>query len=190
MIAAGLTAVFLPLAVFAASIGVAPSSGADGNVTFTPGSADTLVISNDDATPRSNSSLFESCTLPSDDTVGNLLANCGGENVADWDGATLNFYICNSGFAGQDSECSDNSDPDFATASFTVNLGLLVANYIHISPDFAPALGSNVSDQMSDQGTLLLLGVVIGIPLAFFIFHELLNLLPGMREYRKKHDIF
>jgi len=43
-------------------------------------------------------------------------------------------------------------------------------------------IGSNVGDQLADTGTLAFLGVILGIPLAFYVFHRLIALIPKGRD--------
>jgi hypothetical protein len=48
----------------------------------------------------------------------------------------------------------------------------------------APSLTANVGSQLGDAGTLLVIGVAAGIPLAFYVIHQLIGLLPKSRGRR------
>ena len=41
------------------------------------------------------------------------------------------------------------------------------------------SLTANVTSQITDPGTLAVLVLVAGIPLAFYVIHKLLGLIPG-----------
>ena len=43
-------------------------------------------------------------------------------------------------------------------------------------------IAQNVGNQLGDTGTLALLGVIIGVPLAFYVFHKLIGLIPKDRD--------
>lgn len=49
----------------------------------------------------------------------------------------------------------------------------------------APALTASVSQQIADPGTLLVIGVAAGIPLVFYVIHQLIGLLPKSRGARR-----
>lgn len=48
----------------------------------------------------------------------------------------------------------------------------------------APSLTANVGDQLGDSGTLLVLGVIAGIYLVFYVIHQLLGMIPKSRGRR------
>jgi len=52
--------------------------------------------------------------------------------------------------------------------------------------NLTPALSAGISDQFGDNGTLLFLALALGLPLSFFIFHELLGLFPDVKRFRRK----
>ncbi|MGH7604671.1 MAG: hypothetical protein ACRENK_11830 [Gemmatimonadaceae bacterium] len=68
--------------------------------------------------------------------------------------------------------------------------GLLVTANVHAAAFFttptstASSLTANVGDQLGDAGTLLVIGVAAGIPLAFYVIHQLIGLLPKSRGRR------
>ena len=87
---------------------------------------------------------------------------------------------------------SGSPDPDFHISNlFTYSApeaapaGLGYA----VPTSTAPALTADIGAQFSDPGTLLFLGIAFGLPLAFVIFYSLLDLIPGVRSYRKKRGM-
>lgn len=48
----------------------------------------------------------------------------------------------------------------------------------------ASSLTANVGSQLGDAGTLLVIGVAAGIPLAFYVIHQLIGLVPKSRGRR------
>jgi hypothetical protein len=48
----------------------------------------------------------------------------------------------------------------------------------------ASALTANVGAQIADAGTLLVVGLAAGIPLAFYVIHQLIGLVPKSRGRR------
>lgn len=49
----------------------------------------------------------------------------------------------------------------------------------------APSLTASIGSQIGDSGTLLVIGVAAGIPLAFYVIHQLIGLLPKSRSRRQ-----
>lgn len=56
---------------------------------------------------------------------------------------------------------------------------------IEMPEGFASALTANIGAQVGDQGTLLMICLVAGVPLAFYVMKELIGLLPRNRTTRK-----
>ena len=48
----------------------------------------------------------------------------------------------------------------------------------------APALTADIGAQFADPGTLLVIGLAAGIPLTFYVIHQLVGLLPKSRARR------
>jgi hypothetical protein len=48
----------------------------------------------------------------------------------------------------------------------------------------APALTASIGSQIADSGTLLIIGIAAGIPLTFYVIHQLIGLLPKSRGRR------
>ena len=48
----------------------------------------------------------------------------------------------------------------------------------------APSLTADIGAQFSDPGTLLVIGLAAGIPLTFYVIHQLIGLLPKSRGRR------
>ncbi len=48
----------------------------------------------------------------------------------------------------------------------------------------APALTADIGAQFADPGTLLVIGLAAGIPLTFYVIHQLIGLLPKSRGRR------
>ncbi len=76
------------------------------------------------------------------------------------------------------------------TGAGTTITSFLILTQAHASAFFtvptstAPSLTANVGDQIADPGTLLVIGVAVGIPLAFYVIHQLIGLLPKSRGRR------
>ena len=49
----------------------------------------------------------------------------------------------------------------------------------------APALTADIGAQFSDPGTLLVIGLVAGVPLTFYVMQQLIALLPGNSKNRR-----
>lgn len=48
----------------------------------------------------------------------------------------------------------------------------------------APSLTASIGAQIADAGTLLVIGVAAGIPLVFYVIHQVIGLLPKSRGRR------
>lgn len=48
----------------------------------------------------------------------------------------------------------------------------------------APSLTAIVGDQLADPGTLAVIALAVGVPLAFYIIHQLIGLVPKGRAKR------
>ena len=59
--------------------------------------------------------------------------------------------------------------------------------FISYPTSTAPALTATIGSQLADPGTIAFLALAIGVPLAFVIFHYMLDLFPSIRSFRKKH---
>jgi hypothetical protein len=71
----------------------------------------------------------------------------------------------------------------------TVVAGVVMTAFAHaqmftVPSSTAPSLTANIGTQLSDPGTLLVIGVAAGIPLAFYVIHQLIGLLPKSRGRR------
>lgn len=68
--------------------------------------------------------------------------------------------------------------------------GLFAATFAHATVLFAvptstaPSLTANVGDQLGDSGTLLVIGVVAGIYLVFYVIRQLIGMIPKSRGAR------
>lgn len=49
----------------------------------------------------------------------------------------------------------------------------------------APTLLASIGAQIADSGTLLVIGVAAGVPLTFYVIHQLIGLLPKSRGGRR-----
>jgi hypothetical protein len=49
----------------------------------------------------------------------------------------------------------------------------------------ASTLTANIGDQLADPGLLLVIGLAAGIPLAFYVIHQILGMLPKGRGGRR-----
>ena len=56
---------------------------------------------------------------------------------------------------------------------------------ITIPTSTAPALTATIGTQLSDPGTLLVVGLVAGVPLTFYVMQQLIALLPGNSKNRR-----
>jgi hypothetical protein len=56
--------------------------------------------------------------------------------------------------------------------------------FFEVPTSTASSLTANVGSQLGDAGTLLVIGVAAGIPLAFYVIHQLIGLLPKSRGRR------
>jgi len=81
------------------------------------------------------------------------------------------FYLYASGVVG-------------AVAAFGLSAAANAASFFTVPTSTASGLTANVGDQLGDQGTLLVIGVAAGIPLAFYVIHQLIGLLPKSRGRR------
>jgi len=61
---------------------------------------------------------------------------------------------------------------------FDVPIAVYDASSTLISHGYSSGLLANVSDQLSDVGTLTILAVAAGIPLAFYVIKRLIALIP------------
>lgn len=68
--------------------------------------------------------------------------------------------------------------------------GLIITFAAHAQSVFtvptstAPTLLASIGAQISDAGTLLVIGVAAGVPLAFYVIHQLIGLFPKSRGRR------
>lgn len=92
--------------------------------------------------------------------------------------------VCNNGESFENCSAAVAADPDFYAYNFTYQ-NPTPAGVIPLPSGFTPALSANISDQVNDNGTLALIGVVAGIPLAFYVMHELIAL---MDQRRRNHE--
>lgn len=78
----------------------------------------------------------------------------------------------------------------YATGAGAAIAGMVVTALAHADAFFvvptstASSLTANVGSQLGDTGTLLVIGVAAGIPLAFYVIHQLIGLLPKSRGRR------
>lgn len=78
----------------------------------------------------------------------------------------------------------------WASGIGTVAASLLAVAAAHADAFFsvptstASSLTANVGSQIGDAGTLLIIGVAAGIPLAFYVIHQLIGLVPKSRGRR------
>jgi hypothetical protein len=59
-----------------------------------------------------------------------------------------------------------------------------------VSTSAAPEIMASVGSTVKNQGVLEIVGLAVGIPLAFLIFHYLIGLVPSIRAHRKKYGEF
>lgn len=71
---------------------------------------------------------------------------------------------------------NDILNPKFVTYE------VVSGNSVSFTGNIEAQILANVSNQLGDTGTLALLGVIIGIPLAFYVFHKLIGLIPKDRD--------
>ena len=57
--------------------------------------------------------------------------------------------------------------------------------YFTVPSSTASTLTANVGDQIADPGTLLVIALAAGIPLAFYVIHQLVGLIPKGRSRRQ-----
>ena len=69
-------------------------------------------------------------------------------------------------------------------ASFAVVTMANASSFFNVPTSTAPSLTANVGDQIADSGTLLVLGLAAGIPLTFYVIHQLIGLIPKGRARR------
>ena len=70
--------------------------------------------------------------------------------------------------------------------SFTVIKAPQAPIIVPIAPDFSSKITANVGDQLGDTGTLAVLALVAGIPLSFYVIHQLVALVPRRRKGRNQ----
>jgi len=79
----------------------------------------------------------------------------------------------------------------YMTGAMTTIAGVAMVSMAHAQSFFsvptstASSLTANVGDQIGDPGTLLVLGLAAGIPLAFYVIHQLIGLVPKSRARRQ-----
>ena len=56
--------------------------------------------------------------------------------------------------------------------------------FVVVPTSTAPSLTASIGAQVADPGTLLVIGVAAGIPLTFYVIHQLIGLLPKSRGRR------
>jgi hypothetical protein len=66
-----------------------------------------------------------------------------------------------------------------------VMAGIASAQVIVVPTSTASTLTANVGTQVSDPGTLLVVVLAAGIPLAFYVIHQLIGLIPKSRGRRQ-----
>lgn len=71
-----------------------------------------------------------------------------------------------------------------AITGFAIVAQAHASSFFSVPTSTAPSLTANVGDQLGDAGTLLVIGVAAGIPLAFYVIHQLIGLLPKSRSRR------
>jgi hypothetical protein len=69
-------------------------------------------------------------------------------------------------------------------ASFVLATAANAQAFFEVPTSTASSLTANVGSQLGDAGTLLVIGVAAGIPLAFYVIHQLIGLLPKSRGRR------
>jgi len=57
-------------------------------------------------------------------------------------------------------------------------------SFFSVPTSTAPTLTANIGDQLGDAGTLAVVALAAGIPLAFWVIHALIGLLPRSRGRR------
>jgi hypothetical protein len=78
---------------------------------------------------------------------------------------------------------SDTAYFNIAAGSFVVTADAAApAGAVTIPTTLTPALSANVGDQVGDPGTLLIIGIVAGVPLFFYVVKQLIELLPRYRR--------
>ena len=79
----------------------------------------------------------------------------------------------------------------WATGVSTAVTAMGVGMFAHAQSVFsiptstAPTLLASVGAQIADSGTLLVIGVAAGVPLTFYVIHQLIGLLPKSRGARR-----
>lgn len=71
-----------------------------------------------------------------------------------------------------------------AVAGLAITQLASAAAFFEVPTSTASNLTANVGSQIGDAGTLLVIGVAAGIPLAFYVIHQLIGLLPKSRGRR------
>jgi hypothetical protein len=77
---------------------------------------------------------------------------------------------------------------DFVSINLTGTYTPLAPAYtgaITIPTSTEPSLTATISSQLTDPGTLLVVGLVAGIPLTFYVMQQLIALLPGNSKNRR-----
>jgi len=77
-----------------------------------------------------------------------------------------------------------------AVGASLVSFGLVaLANaqtaYFTVPTSTAPNLTASIGSQISDPGTLLIVAIAAGLPLTFYVIHQLIGLLPKSRSRRQ-----
>jgi hypothetical protein len=57
--------------------------------------------------------------------------------------------------------------------------------YFVVPTSTAPGLTASIGQQIADSGTLAVVAVAAGIPLTFYVIHQLIGLLPKSRSRRQ-----
>ncbi|MGH7604670.1 MAG: hypothetical protein ACRENK_11825 [Gemmatimonadaceae bacterium] len=179
-------ALFFPLAsaLAATTVDITPSVGTDSTITIsgdiTDGSINSIYVLNSDP----GSTQAQGISNGTYDLCSQFLAdNFGADCSTDFaPGDTLHFTFCNADFPAQDAACSNGLDPDLVTANFTFSSPGGPSSAISIPVDFEPTLTANVGDQLGDAGTLLVDGIAMGIPLVFYVIHQLIYVSPKRRS--------
>jgi hypothetical protein len=64
--------------------------------------------------------------------------------------------------------------------------GVFAASFFTVPTSTASSLTASVGDQIGDAGTLLVIALAAGIPLAFYVIHQLIGLVPKGRAGRRQ----
>jgi hypothetical protein len=186
IIGAVIGSAILPAAAFASSVSVTPGTGSDAAVIITPtDSADTVSL----VVTGLGNAFCDPAPLGSPIDMNDLVNLCYGQGLADFGAgqSAYTIFVCNASFPGQDVNCSSVLDPAYATGNFQWTAPVPPppsVGAITMPTGFTPALTANVSAELSDIGMLQLIGVVAGVPLAFYVMKELIALMDQRRAHR------